>query len=85
MTEAFIATDLVTLQTETPEMGEELTDTVRDVARSPGIDNFGSVTVAEGEHAFIPRTSKVTEAGYLTRSVCGLVIDQGSDMIERDH
>jgi hypothetical protein len=85
VTVTFIASDLVTLQVKFAEQSKEPADRVHGVPAAPGLDYFGSVTVAEGQHGLVTGPSEVTEGSRPAGNMLGWVLDQSSNMLERDH
>jgi hypothetical protein len=81
----FIASDLVALQVKFAEESKELSDRVHGVFAAPGVDYFGSVTVAEGQHGLVTGPGEIAEGSWTAGNVFGRVVDQSSDMLERDH
>jgi hypothetical protein len=49
----FIASHLVAFEPEAPKMSKKSADTVHRVFAAPGVDYFGLVTAADGEHRFV--------------------------------
>jgi hypothetical protein len=62
MAVTFIASDLIALQVKFAEESKELSDRVHGVFAAPGINYFGSVAVAEGQHRFVTGPAKNLES-----------------------
>jgi hypothetical protein len=62
MAVSFISADLTALQVKFAEQSKEPANTVHGVAAAPGVDYFGSVAVAEGQHRFVTGPAKNLES-----------------------
>jgi hypothetical protein len=85
MAVTFIASDLIALQVKFAEESKELSDRVHGVFAAPGINYFGSVAVAEGQHRLVTGSGEIAEGNRPAGNVFGRILDQSSDMLERDH
>jgi hypothetical protein len=81
----FIASDLVALQVKFAEQSKELADRVHGVFAAPGVNYFGSIAVAEGQHGLVAWSGEIAEGSWPAGNVLGQVVDQSSDMLERDN
>jgi hypothetical protein len=81
----FIASELVTFQVKFAEQSKELADRVHGVFAAPGVNYFGSVTVAEGQHGFVTGSGEIAKGSRPAGNVLGWILDQSSHVLVRDH